>query len=135
MKTVAKLIIRHDEDFLMMHRSDHPSFGIDPDLPGGTSEENESSLQAMMREVEEEIGFKVNPDQVHEIFSGSGYSKNGTHYSLYIINVSNKPKIAMSWEHSSFEWTNQSEFIEKALAAKDTYMHMVGNILKSYKLQ
>ena len=131
MKTVAKLLIKNNEKYLMMYRSDHPTFGADPDLPGGTAEDDESALQTMLREVEEEVGYKVITN-VHELFSGIGYSKNGTHYSLFVTEVTERPKITMSWEHSSYEWISRDEFISKALAAKDTYMHMVGEQLGLY---
>lgn len=129
MKSVAKLLIKHDNEFLMMHRSEHPTFGVDPDLPGGTMEESETAIQTMLREVEEEIGLVIAPDQVTEIFSGTDYSKHGTHYSLFITEVQARPQIQMSWEHSSCEWLEKSDFINKALSANDTYMHMVGETL------
>ena len=45
MKKVAKLvIIDSDDKYLLMHRSDHPTFGVDPDLPGGTLEDDETML-------------------------------------------------------------------------------------------
>ena len=35
MKKVAKLVmIDPDGKYLLMYRSDHPTFGTDPDLPG-----------------------------------------------------------------------------------------------------
>lgn len=40
MKQVAKLVIIDDRGkYLLMQRSSHPTFGDDPDLPGGTLEE------------------------------------------------------------------------------------------------
>ncbi len=32
-----------------MYRGDHPTFGIDPDLPGGTLEDGESNLETILR--------------------------------------------------------------------------------------
>lgn len=57
MKTVAKLVIADSDDkYLLMYRSDHPTFGIDPDLPGGTMVDDEDALETMTREVKEEAG-------------------------------------------------------------------------------
>lgn len=131
-KTVAKLVmIDQDDHYLLMYRSEHPVFGIDPDLPGGTLEEGESSLEAMLREVEEEIGVVVNQTSAREVYSGSDYSKHGTHYALYVTKVTVRPEVIMSWEHSSYEWLSREEFIKKARQAKDTYMHMVGDVIAS----
>lgn len=131
MKKVAKLLIENGNEYLLMYRSGHPTFGEDPDLPGGTAEGDESGLATMLREVDEEIGLRIIKDQTKAIFSGNEYSKNGTHYSLFITHLPARPEIVMSWEHSSYEWISQDDFICKAKKANDTYMHMVGDVLSS----
>lgn len=133
MKIVAKLLIEHNNTYLMLYRSDHPTFGTDPDLPGGTVEEDESSLVTVLREVNEEIGLPLHVDELRELYAGANYSNNGTFYSLFHVKLEDRPKITMSWEHSSFEWVEPAVFINKALVANDTYMHMVGETLKSLR--
>jgi 8-oxo-dGTP pyrophosphatase MutT (NUDIX family) len=55
MNKVAKLVIVDNQGkYLLMHRSEHPRFGTDPDLPGGTLEGSEEPIQTMLREVLEE---------------------------------------------------------------------------------
>ena len=131
MKQVAKLIIIDSRGkYLLMQRSDHPTFGNDPDLPGGTLEVGEVPLQTMIREVFEEAGIFVNEVGVREIYSGTDYSAHKTHYSLYITELQDTPKVAMSWEHSSYEWLDYNVFLEKSKNANDTYMRMVYDVLK-----
>ena len=61
MKKVAKLVIvDKDEKYLLMYRSNHPTFGNDPDLPGGTVEEGES-LELAMATFEKLMGNDVAP--------------------------------------------------------------------------
>lgn len=98
-------------------------------MPGGTLENGESNLETMLREVEEEIGVTVNASDVKEVYTGTTYSKNGTHYALYTTRVSRRPEINMSWEHSAYEWISREEFIEKSRGAVDTYMHMVADVV------
>jgi 8-oxo-dGTP pyrophosphatase MutT (NUDIX family) len=126
MKKVAKLVlVDGSNNCLLMYRSNHPTFGDDPDLPGGTLEEGELVSETMVREVQEEIGFSIAIDMAKEIYSGSDFSKNGTHYSLFIAQLNERPEITMSWEHSSYEWLSHEDFLEKARSANDTFMHMV----------
>jgi len=132
MKKVAKLLMIDPEDkHLILYRSDHPTFGKDPDLPGGTLEDDETLLETMLREVKEEAGVSIDARNVNEIYSGTGYSTHGTHYSLFVTKLKARPEVAMSWEHSSYEWLDYSDFLHKAKRAKDTYMHMVSEVIKS----
>lgn len=131
MKKVAKLVIvDQNNDYLLMYRSDHPTFGMDPDLPGGTLEEGETTRETMLREVKEEAGVDINEQLVREIYSGADYSTHGTHYVLYTAKLESRPKIVMSWEHSSYDWLGRDEFLKRAKQAKDTYMHMVYDQLR-----
>jgi 8-oxo-dGTP pyrophosphatase MutT (NUDIX family) len=134
MKRVAKLvIIDNDDNHLLMYRSNHPAFGNDPDLPGGTLEEGETSFETMLREVEEEAGIILGQHDIQEVYAGTDYSRSGTHYSLYVTKMPARPAIVMSWEHSSYEWLGREEFLHKAKNANDTYMHMVHDVLAQIK--
>lgn len=136
MKKVAKLImIDADNNYLLMYRSDHPTFGEDPDLPGGTHEEGEEIIDTMLREVEEEAGVTLQASDVEEVYAGTGYSEHGTFYALYVAHMAERPAIVMSWEHSSYEWIPGDEFIKKSQSANDTYMHMVADVMMKYKRQ
>ncbi len=131
MKQVAKLVIVDGRGkYLLMQRSNHPTFGNDPDLPGGTLEEGELPLETMIREVFEEATIAIDQASVNEIYSGTDYSAHGTHYLLYIAELQHTPEIIMSWEHSLYEWLDRDVFLEKASKANDTYMHMVHDVLK-----
>ena len=132
MANVAKLIfIDRDDKYLMMYRSPHPTFGDnDPDLPGGTVDGDESMIDAMVREVWEEIQVKIDKTQVEQIYSGDDYSAHGTHYALFITRVDERPTLTISWEHSSYEWIDRDEFIRISASALDSYMHMVAGTLE-----
>ena len=132
MKKVSKLVvIDGDNKYLMMWRGDHPTFLNDPDLPGGTVEIGESSLDAMLREVVEEAGFSVNKKAVKKLYEGDEYSVHHTCYSLYVVKISKRPKVTISWEHSSYVWLDRDQFLFKAKNAVDSYMHMVHDVMSS----
>src|SRR5664279_2915033 len=131
MNPVAKLvIIDNDDKYLLMYRSAHPTFGDDPDLPGGTLEDSEQPLETMIREVYEEAGIVVDEAKILKVYEGTDYSAHKTHYSLYVTRFDDRPDVIMSWEHSSYEWIDLDDFLKKARNANDTYMHMVHDSLK-----
>lgn len=126
MKKVAKLVlINPDNKYLLMYRSDHPAYGNDPDLPGGTLEEGESLQEALLREVYEETKITVDAGLTHELYAGTNYSDHNTLYGLFVARLDTRPEVVMSWEHSFYEWIDRDELLEKAMNAQDTYMHMV----------
>ena len=128
MKKVAKLIlIDKDDQYLLLYRSNHPTFGTDPDLPGGSVEEGESPYDAVIREVEEETGIILN--DAEELYAGLDYSIHGTYKSLFMARVGDRPNVVLSWEHESFVWLPREDFSQKAKGANDTYMHMVYEVL------
>jgi len=128
--TVAKvLIIDEQEQYLLMIRDNHPKFGNDPDLPGGTIEDGESAIVAAVREVEEEAGISINENDLELLYEGSDYSAHKKTYSLYVTRVATRPKVTTSWEHISYEWLSREAFLKATKDSVDTYMKMVYEVV------
>ena len=133
---VAKVLIIDEQDrYLMMWRSDHPHFGTDADLPGGTIEDDETPLLAAVREVEEEAGILISESNLELLYDGTEYSTHGEEIFLYLMRSSKRPLVRLSWEHSSYQWIPREEFLEAAENAKDNYMHMVYEVVSQHKLK
>ena len=132
MKRVAKILVENkDGKYLLLQLNNHPVFGNDIDLPGGTVDGGESDIEAAVREVREEIGLNIPLSQVKSLYAGSEYSTHGTFYSLFTAQISDTSSIKLSWEHSALVWVSKDEVIKLANKAKDTYMHMVANMVKT----
>ena len=130
MKQVAKcIIVDNDGKYLILRLNNHPTFGNDFDLPGGTLDEGETLRDTVIREVKEEIGVAIKPFDLQVLYGGSDYSKNGTWYELYVYRPLERPGITLSWEHASYEWVAKEEFVTKARSARDTYMGMVAEVV------
>ena len=136
MKRVAKLLLRDgDGNYLLLYRSDHPSFPGDADLPGGTLEDNEEPARALIRELSEETGIALRQQTLEKLYESDAYDKDYLYY-LYNVTLNNRPKVSISWEHSSYEWLPFADFIARAHTAKDKYMHMVYECLsQNYNLE
>lgn len=132
MKQVAKVvIIDQDNQYLLLTRGAHPSFPDDPDLPGGTAEADETPAEALRREVREEAGIELQPDDVSEIYAGQEFSGSHEIYHLSMAHLKYQPKVKLSWEHTNYQWLSREAFIKEAGRAKDTYMQMVYSVLTS----
>jgi mutator protein MutT len=129
---VAKLVVIDDKNqYLLLQRSKHPIFSDDADLPGGTIEHGETPTEALLREVDEEIGVVLPAFKVHKVYEGSDFSNHGTVYHLYTATLTERPAVTISWEHGGYEWLGREEFLQRSRTAVDTYMHMVYSVLQS----
>lgn len=92
----------------------HPSRPLEIDLPGGGVEEGETYEHAIIREVEEETGLKIQVEGLRLVYEKSLLRRSGEHihgkvYSLQISDVT--PNLAMSWEHDHYSWVAESELV------------------------
>jgi 8-oxo-dGTP pyrophosphatase MutT (NUDIX family) len=126
--SAAKAVLIDDTGkFLLLTRANHPYFGHDPDLPGGTVDNNDSHDDTVVREIFEEVGLHIKIEDLRQIYRGSQYSLNGADISLYAAVLNSRPNITLSWEHSKYEWVSREEFINRSRGAVDSFMHMVAS--------
>lgn len=130
MKNIAKLIvIDESKNYLMLWRSDHPTYPNDADLPGGIVEADETPEEAVIREVIEEAEVEVDEKDLQKLYEGTEFSPHGNNYHLYTVKLNSRPDIVISWEHQAYKWLSREEFLEEARNAADSYMHMVFAVL------
>lgn len=127
MKDAVKALIKNQQgEILVLFRSEtHPYLAHDIDLPGGEIDLNESVEDALMREVFEETELKIDIQNSREL--SSWQTPWGQQHFLYECRLDSIQQIAISWEHESYAWMTEEEFVEHK--AIDDYMHHAQNIL------
>lgn len=112
---VNALISDKDNNILALWRSDsHPTRPLAIDLPGGGIEKNEETEDALVREVNEELGLRVSRKDLKLLYENSQVRNNNEYLvgSLYGIEIAEtKPAIVLSWEHSRYSWVRESELV------------------------
>ena len=129
MKRAAKALIRDDQGrILVLYRSEtHPYLAHDIDLPGGEIEHREKVEQGLMREIVEETGVEVELGGEHRRHMWRpGIAR--TRF-LYEIDSDGAPSVSISWEHKSYVWMSEEEFVEHP--AVDGFIHRVQAWLRS----
>lgn len=131
MKRVAKVLICNGENqYLLTFRGNHPTFGNDPDLPGGTQEPGEDPKATAIREVMGETGIELDEASVTLRIKDTTTSKHSTEYYVYETQLAAVPKVTLSWEHALYKWVNRDELIAVGRGAKDTFMQVVAKTLE-----
>jgi 8-oxo-dGTP diphosphatase len=86
------------------------------DIPGGRIEEGEKILDVLMREIEEETGFKgvkAESELFHAVISNHEIPYEdklvGLLLLVYKVKVPKNSKVKLSKEHIEFEWVDRKE--------------------------
>lgn len=74
--------------FLMVRRAKEPSLGL-WEAPGGGVQAGETSLEAVLREVKEELGLEVDPKQV-KLISSERREADHIFYDVFLLRAAKK---------------------------------------------
>lgn len=133
MARVAKALIENtDGDVLFLVRSDsHPHFAGHIDLPGGIIESGEEFIDGLAREIFEETGVRISPEQLtlkHEFTDTLWHGAR----RLYHVKIDTAPDVTISWEHSSYAWSHPKTLLDDTLErTADHYMREVKKYIES----
>jgi 8-oxo-dGTP diphosphatase len=102
--------------YLLLRRSAQKDYGADDwECVTGRVDQGESFLEALHREVLEELGVAVQIDfflQTTHFFRGEEKPEDELVGVLYCCSIQNPEAIKTSWEHSELRWVTASEAIE-----------------------
>lgn len=85
------------------------------DFPGGNIEEGEALERGLIREVQEEAGLQIFPQELQLLYTATtAYEETGKSVTrlLFAARVSTEQSVSLSFEHSEAKWIN----VETALA-------------------
>ena len=111
MTNAAKALIFRQDKLLILRRSNtHPLYALQPDIPGGIVEPDETPEQALEREIFEEIGINI-PVETTDLIYQNQIRKNTEHY-IYRLSLDDPDaEIKISWEHDDYYWQTINEVL------------------------
>ena len=104
---VAIGLIRNKGEYLILRRSEKTSSSGKWNFPGGKIEKNESSEEAVTREIEEETG--LNPEIVRTAESFETEAELGVWKIHPFLLKSDSRKLELNYEHSDYKWVKIEE--------------------------
>ena len=111
---VCGAFIQHDDQFLLLKRHPDKSHGNHWNLPAGKLEVGETTLDAALREVEEECGIILNKE--HMAFLGVLYFVSADvnfEFHIYFSKFEDKPSIFLADDETiDSKWWSPEDIIE-----------------------
>ena len=117
---VVAAIIKKNNLFLIVQRNRNKHLGLKWEFPGGKVLTNETSKEALIREIKEELNFTIN---VHEKIAEEKYKDDKIYIVLHYFLCTLQNGIMVLNEHENFAWVEKKDFNKYDFAEGD------GNIL------
>ncbi len=111
-KVTTKVIVKNnDNKLLLLKNKEFAKHNIMWDLPGGTLEIDEQIDNCVVRELYEEIGWKINFNdlQLFDVFIVNRTKKQSLLIVTYLLSISSNETIQLSDEHSLYTYVDKEE--------------------------
>ncbi len=108
-----------DGRYLVVRRGPGQSGSGDWEFPGGKIEPNESQRQALVREIEEELGFLIVEDKLVYLAKNThAYPEKTVQLFLWQLTLNEIPEITLT-EHDKLCWCDSNEMMGLGLSQAD----------------
>lgn len=124
---VSKVVVRRASDgkYLLLRSGkweERPDRSQQPDLPGGVVEAGERIEEGAARELLEETGIEVAPNDLALVYAMSFKSDRDNaaiNRLIYFLELQHDPEVKLSWEHEEFQWVEADEL--RSLEIREPY--------------
>jgi uncharacterized protein len=104
------IMVKNSREFLFILRSDKVSAPLTWAIPGGSVEDGEEPVVGACREVYEETGYKITPDDCH-LLHINNLSEDFKYFTYFaVIDKAFKPDL--NWENTDFNWCSLEDVPE-----------------------
>jgi len=114
---IVSCFFEYQKKFLLLHRQDAKPQGNTWGVPAGKMEPNESADEAMIRELEEETGYKVSqsiPQLQHTVYVR--YPEYDFTYHIYHLQLAEDHTVKINLEsHKNFKWVSPADALSMDL--------------------
>ena len=114
---VVSCFLEHQGTFLTLLRQDWKPQGNTWGVPAGKVEDNERALDAMLRELEEETGYKANHNELtlsHTLYVR--YPDYDFVYHIFALPLGERHEVVVEEKaHKDFEWVTPQQALTKEL--------------------
>ena len=116
MINVVAAIIKKDNHFLIVQRNRKKHMGLKWEFPGGKVEENETFVEALSREIKEELNIKINlQDKIAE----EKYKDKKIDIVLHYYLCTQESGAIELTEHEDLAWVEKKNFDKYDFAEGD----------------
>jgi mutator protein MutT len=107
------LIIRNNDEFLLLKRREGSFAGGQWDIPGGKLEFGEALEESLLREIYEETRLKVKVNKVISISSGINNEQKRQYITLVYLCPYQSGDVILNEEHTDYKWVRVNSIEEE----------------------
>lgn len=113
-KVVAKAVIQNPEGKVLLLRRNSDDYYRPGgwDLPGGSVDDGEDCVAAMLREIREETGLKLGFRDVHLVHTQMGVRDGEVTCYLNFIGFTDRSEVRLSREHDEYHWLDFEDMVK-----------------------